>query len=162
MKQQSNQRPLPGNPNVPQQQGAQMFSKYGHEAHRSCDEIVVGLFRFIQPLSACDMSLTDLLGELQRDPWPVQQGKRALRSTGAALSVATGLLEVRGTVSPLDSNPVIFSLDAVSEHWRSNHAVHRWSVYTGTGYYHRRRIQAHHSFASRYRKGQCQVHEESH
>jgi protein transport protein SEC23 len=40
------------------------------------------------------MSLTDLLGDLQRDPWPLQQGKRALRSTGAALSVAIGLLEV--------------------------------------------------------------------
>jgi protein transport protein SEC23 len=40
------------------------------------------------------MSLTDLLGELQRDPWPVQQGKRALRSTGAAISIAIGLLEV--------------------------------------------------------------------
>ena len=76
MKQQPNQRPLPGNPNAPPQQSGQMFSK------------------FIQPLSACDMSLTDLLGELQRDPWPLQQGKRALRSTGAALSVAIGLLEV--------------------------------------------------------------------
>jgi protein transport protein SEC23 len=52
------------------------------------------IFRFIQPVSVCDMSLTDLLGELQRDPWPVQQGKRAIRSTGAALSVAVGLLEV--------------------------------------------------------------------
>jgi protein transport protein SEC23 len=52
------------------------------------------LIRFIQPLSACDMSLTDLLGELQRDPWPVQQGRRPLRSTGAALSIAIGLLEV--------------------------------------------------------------------
>jgi len=40
------------------------------------------------------MSLTDLLGELQRDPWPVAQGKRPLRSTGVALSVAVGLLEV--------------------------------------------------------------------
>lgn len=40
------------------------------------------------------MSLTDLLGEIQRDPWPVEQAKRALRSTGAALSVAVGLLEV--------------------------------------------------------------------
>lgn len=40
------------------------------------------------------MSLTDLLGELEHDPWPVQQGKRPLRSTGAALSVAVGLLEV--------------------------------------------------------------------
>lgn len=41
------------------------------------------------------MSLTDLLGELQRDPWPVAQGKRPLRSTGVALSIAIGLLEVK-------------------------------------------------------------------
>ena len=40
------------------------------------------------------MSLTDLLGELQRDPWSVSQGKRPLRSTGVALSIAIGLLEV--------------------------------------------------------------------
>lgn len=44
------------------------------------------------------MSLTDLLGELQRDPWPVAQGKRAYRSTGVALSIAVGLLEVTVTV----------------------------------------------------------------
>ena len=50
--------------------------------------------RFLQPLHKCDMSLTDLLGELQRDPWPVSQGKRHLRSTGVALSIAVGLLEV--------------------------------------------------------------------
>lgn len=41
-----------------------------------------------------DMNLTDLLGELQRDPWPVPQGKRPLRSSGVALSIAVGLLEV--------------------------------------------------------------------
>ncbi|CAF0722708.1 unnamed protein product [Rotaria sp. Silwood1] len=75
MKQQPNQRPVPGNPNVLQQQSNALYNK------------------FIQPVSACDMSLTDLLGELQRDPWPVQQGKRAIRSTGAALSIAVGLLE---------------------------------------------------------------------
>uniref|UniRef100_A0A182SSY1 Protein transport protein SEC23 n=1 Tax=Anopheles maculatus TaxID=74869 RepID=A0A182SSY1_9DIPT len=49
--------------------------------------------RFLQPLHKCDMALTDLLGELQRDPWPVPQGKRYLRSTGTALSIAVGLLE---------------------------------------------------------------------
>ncbi|CAI9730808.1 transport Sec23A-like isoform X1 [Octopus vulgaris] len=49
--------------------------------------------RFLQPVHRCDMSLTDLLGELQRDPWPVSQGKRPLRSTGVALSIAVGLLE---------------------------------------------------------------------
>lgn len=42
----------------------------------------------------CDESLTDLLGEMQHDPWPVAQGKRALRATGTALSIAVGLLEV--------------------------------------------------------------------
>ena len=50
----------------------------------------------MQPVHKCDMNLTDLLGELQRDPWPVAQGKRPLRSTGVALSIAVGLLEVRG------------------------------------------------------------------
>lgn len=49
--------------------------------------------RFLQPVHKCDMSLTDLLGELQRDPWPVAQGKRPLRSTGVALSIGVGLLE---------------------------------------------------------------------
>jgi len=49
--------------------------------------------QFLQPVHKCDMSLTDLLGELQRDPWPVSTGKRPLRSTGVALSIAVGLLE---------------------------------------------------------------------
>lgn len=49
--------------------------------------------RFLQPLNKCDMALTDMLGELQRDPWPVKQGNRSLRSTGAALSIAVGLME---------------------------------------------------------------------
>uniref|UniRef100_A0A8C0JDZ9 Protein transport protein SEC23 n=1 Tax=Chelonoidis abingdonii TaxID=106734 RepID=A0A8C0JDZ9_CHEAB len=44
-------------------------------------------------LQKIDMNLTDLLGELQRDPWPVPQGKRPLRSSGVALSIAVGLLE---------------------------------------------------------------------
>ena len=51
-------------------------------------------YRFLQPVHTCDMSLTDLLGELQRDPWPISQGKRPLRSTGVALTIAVGLLEV--------------------------------------------------------------------
>ncbi|CAH0385524.1 unnamed protein product [Bemisia tabaci] len=49
--------------------------------------------RFLQPVHKCDMSLTDLLGEMQRDPWPVPQGKRSLRATGVALSIAVSLLE---------------------------------------------------------------------
>lgn len=52
------------------------------------------MLRFLQPVQKIDMNLTDLLGELQRDPWPVTQGKRPLRSLGVALSIAVGLLEV--------------------------------------------------------------------
>uniref|UniRef100_A0A3Q4GFF7 Protein transport protein SEC23 n=1 Tax=Neolamprologus brichardi TaxID=32507 RepID=A0A3Q4GFF7_NEOBR len=56
-----------------------------HSSHFSC--------RFLQPVQKIDMNLTDLLGELQRDPWPVTQGKRPLRSLGVAMSIAVGLLE---------------------------------------------------------------------
>jgi protein transport protein SEC23 len=52
-----------------------------------------GANRFLQPVDQCDMSLTDVIEELQRDPWPINRGMRPLRSTGAALSVAIGLLE---------------------------------------------------------------------
>ena len=39
------------------------------------------------------MNLTDMIGDIQSDPWPIPQGTRPLRSTGVALSVAVGLLE---------------------------------------------------------------------
>lgn len=44
-------------------------------------------------MEKCDALLTDLLTELQPDPWPVPQGKRPLRSVGTALSITVGLLE---------------------------------------------------------------------
>ena len=50
--------------------------------------------RFLQPLQNIDMNLTDTIGDIQPDPWPVPQGTRPLRSTGVAVSVAIGLLEV--------------------------------------------------------------------
>uniref|UniRef100_A0A1I8GX84 Protein transport protein SEC23 n=3 Tax=Macrostomum lignano TaxID=282301 RepID=A0A1I8GX84_9PLAT len=49
--------------------------------------------KFLQPVQRCETYLTELLGEVQPDPWPVPQGKRPLRCTGAALSIAVGLLE---------------------------------------------------------------------
>jgi len=58
------------------------------------ESLMYGDGRFLQPVHKCDMILTDLLGELQHDPWPVAQGKRPLRCTGTALSIAIGLLEV--------------------------------------------------------------------
>ena len=39
------------------------------------------------------MNLTDIIEELQHDPWPISAGNRPLRSTGAAFSIAVGLLE---------------------------------------------------------------------
>ena len=55
------------------------------------------------------MALTDLLNELQHDPWPVPQGKRPLRSTGVAISVAVGLLEVNGKILSCDYLEKLFN-----------------------------------------------------
>nr|CDS31096.2 protein transport protein Sec23A [Hymenolepis microstoma] len=49
--------------------------------------------RFLQPIESCSASLVELLSELAPDPWPVPQGHRTLRSCGAAVSIAVGLLE---------------------------------------------------------------------
>jgi len=48
---------------------------------------------FLHPLSACEMNLTAILEDLQRDPWPVKNDHRPLRATGVAMAVAIGLLE---------------------------------------------------------------------
>ena len=42
------------------------------------EPVAPGGSKFIQPLNKCDMSLTDLLSELQRDPWPVNQVGKVL------------------------------------------------------------------------------------
>ena len=49
--------------------------------------------RFLLPVQQCEFQLTNALEQLQKDPWPVANDKRALRCTGVALSVAVGLLE---------------------------------------------------------------------
>ncbi|CAG5096978.1 Oidioi.mRNA.OKI2018_I69.XSR.g14874.t1.cds [Oikopleura dioica] len=51
-------------------------------------------FRFLRPLSQCEQNLEELIGEIQRDPWPVPTGKRALRSLGVALSLSASLLGI--------------------------------------------------------------------
>mmetsp|Transcript_26598 Transcript_26598/g.44462 ORF Transcript_26598/g.44462 Transcript_26598/m.44462 type:complete len:757 (+) Transcript_26598:112-2382(+) len=52
-----------------------------------------GASRFLQEIQECDFTLTTILEELQKDPWPVQADHRPLRCTGVAVSVAVGLLE---------------------------------------------------------------------
>ncbi|CEL94076.1 unnamed protein product [Vitrella brassicaformis CCMP3155] len=49
--------------------------------------------RFLMPVSECEFTVTSILDDLQKDPWPVATDHRAQRCTGAALSVAVGLLE---------------------------------------------------------------------
>ncbi|EGF83355.1 hypothetical protein BATDEDRAFT_32725 [Batrachochytrium dendrobatidis JAM81] len=49
--------------------------------------------RFLQPVSQCEFALTNILEQLQQDPWPVANDRRPLRCTGTALSVAVGLIE---------------------------------------------------------------------
>lgn len=46
------------------------------------------------PVAECEFTLNSLLDDLTRDAWPIGAEKRPFRCTGAALSVAIGLLEV--------------------------------------------------------------------
>lgn len=91
--------------------------------------------KFLQPVQMCDINITDILGELQRDPWPVPQGKRALRSTGVALSIAVGLLECTypnagGRImlfigGPCSQGPGQVVNDDLREPIRSHHDIHK-------------------------------------
>lgn len=49
--------------------------------------------RFLLPVQQAEFQITNVIEQMQRDPWPVANDKRALRCTGVALSVAVGLLE---------------------------------------------------------------------
>lgn len=49
--------------------------------------------RFLLPVQQAEFQITNALEQMQKDPWPVANDRRALRSTGVALSVAVGLLE---------------------------------------------------------------------
>ncbi|KAJ3340011.1 GTPase-activating protein S23 [Gonapodya sp. JEL0774] len=53
----------------------------------------MGAARFLLPVEQCEFTLTSILEQLQRDPWPYATDRRPLRCTGAAMSVAVGLLE---------------------------------------------------------------------
>ncbi|KAG0309085.1 GTPase-activating protein S23 [Dissophora globulifera] len=52
-----------------------------------------GNARFLLPVQQCEYTLSSVLEQLQRDPWPVATDRRPLRCTGVAMSVAIGLLE---------------------------------------------------------------------
>eukprot|EP00927_Polykrikos_kofoidii_P036774 TRINITY_DN3102_c0_g1_i9.p1 TRINITY_DN3102_c0_g1~~TRINITY_DN3102_c0_g1_i9.p1 ORF type:complete len:756 (-),score=139.69 TRINITY_DN3102_c0_g1_i9:88-2355(-) len=60
--------------------------------------------RFLMPVGECEFTLNSLLDDLTRDSWPVGADRRPFRCTGAALSIALGLLEVS---YPQSSNRVM-------------------------------------------------------
>ena len=91
--------------------------------------------KFLLPLEDCDMSITDLISEIQRDPWHVSQGKRPLRSTGAALSVAVSLMEclypdlpariMLFIGGPCSQGPGQVVNDDLKDPIRSHHDIHK-------------------------------------
>ena len=86
---------------------------------------VAGITRFLMPVAQCEFTLTTIIEQLQKDPWPVANDRRPLRSTGVAMSVAIGLLEV-----PFSSLLIQFNHQGrLLQHWRKNHALFWWSLY---------------------------------
>lgn len=118
--------------------GAQQAQNVQHSQMKTTNPPTAAASRFIQPISQCDMSLTDLLSEVQKDPWPVPQGKRYLRSTGAALSIAVGLLEctypntgariMLFVGGPCSQGPGQVVDDELKHPIRSHHDIHKDNV----------------------------------
>ncbi len=91
--------------------------------------------KFLQPVSQCDSILTDIIEQLTRDLWPTPQGKRPIRSTGAALSIAVSLLEVTYPncgarimlfiSGPCTSGPGIIIDDDLKNTIRSHHDIEK-------------------------------------
>eukprot|EP00929_Paragymnodinium_shiwhaense_P012711 TRINITY_DN1202_c0_g1_i1.p1 TRINITY_DN1202_c0_g1~~TRINITY_DN1202_c0_g1_i1.p1 ORF type:complete len:755 (+),score=154.08 TRINITY_DN1202_c0_g1_i1:95-2359(+) len=69
---------------IAHQLGLQAQRQSGEDAKR----------RFLQPVAECEFNLSSLLDDLARDAWPIGADRRPFRCTGAAMSVAIGLLEV--------------------------------------------------------------------
>ena len=54
--------------------------------------------KVMRPLGECELTLSNLIEGLTRDAWPVADGNRSTRATGAAIGVALGLMEGVGRV----------------------------------------------------------------
>lgn len=91
--------------------------------------------RFLMPISQVEAQLTSIIEQLQRDPWPVANDKRAQRSTGVAMSVAIGLLEstfpntgarvMLFTGGPASEGPGMVVSTELREPIRSHHDIDR-------------------------------------
>ena len=70
------------------------------------------------------MCLTDIIQELQVDPWPVATAMRPLRATGPAVQLSIALLEVRLNRNRCERRTHI-NAGHVPEHWCAYHAIPR-------------------------------------
>jgi protein transport protein SEC23 len=94
--------------------------------------------RFLLPVQQAEFQITNTLEQLQRDPWPVANDKRALRCTGVAVSVAVGLLETSFqnaggrimlfTSGPATEGPGLVVGPELKEPIRSHHDIDRDNI----------------------------------
>lgn len=94
--------------------------------------------RFLLPVQQAEFQITNILEQLQRDPWPVANDKRALRCTGVAVSVGVGLLETSFqnaggrimlfTSGPATEGPGLVVGPELKEPIRSHHDIDRDNI----------------------------------
>ncbi|KAL2368795.1 GTPase-activating protein S23, partial [Blastomyces gilchristii] len=94
--------------------------------------------RFLLPVQQADFQITNVLEQLQRDPWPVANDRRPLRCTGVALSVAVGLMEtsfqgaggriILFTSGPATEGPGLVVGPQLKEPMRSHHDIDRDNI----------------------------------
>lgn len=53
-----------------------------------------GARKFLMPAGECEFTLSSIIEELKKDPWPIPAGNRPLRCTGNAIHLAVTLLEI--------------------------------------------------------------------
>mmetsp|Transcript_22037 Transcript_22037/g.67657 ORF Transcript_22037/g.67657 Transcript_22037/m.67657 type:complete len:777 (-) Transcript_22037:16-2346(-) len=115
-----------GSANAPQGGGAQAAGQAaGGQSGR-----VPAIGKYLVSVEECSFTLESILSDLARDPWPVPSDKRHARCTGAALSVAVGLMETsapqRGArimafiSGPATSGPGVIVSQDKSENIRSH------------------------------------------
>lgn len=56
--------------------------------------VQAGARKYLMPAGECEFTLNNIIEELVKDSWPINQGKRPLRCTGTALNIAVSLLEI--------------------------------------------------------------------
>ncbi|WEW58749.1 GTPase-activating protein S23 [Emydomyces testavorans] len=94
--------------------------------------------RFLLPVQQADFQITNVLEQLQQDPWPVANDRRPLRCTGVALSVAIGLMETSFqnaggrimlfTSGPATEGPGLVVGPQLREPIRSHHDIDRDNI----------------------------------